>query len=128
MIVDPFATMRTILVFLAISLAAQAHDIITTSITFNKEIIRILQVRCTGCHAAGARAFPLTSYQEARPWAQAIKEEILARRMPPWGAVKGFGEFRNDQALSNEQPLVDLTPHYATIRLITWLKTDFRVC
>ena len=23
--------------------------------------------------------------------------------MPPWGAVKGFGEFRNDQALTPEQ-------------------------
>ncbi len=25
------------------------------------------------------------------PWAEAIKEEVLARRMPPWNAVKGFG-------------------------------------
>ena len=23
--------------------------------------------------------------------------------MPPWGAVKGFGEFRNDQGLTAEQ-------------------------
>lgn len=23
--------------------------------------------------------------------------------MPPWGAVKGFGDFRNDQALTSEQ-------------------------
>ena len=23
--------------------------------------------------------------------------------MPPWGAVKGFGDFRNDQALTAEQ-------------------------
>ena len=38
-----------------------------------------------------------------RPWAVAIKEEILRRRMPPWGAIKGFGEFRNDQALTPEE-------------------------
>ena len=43
------------------------------------------------------------TYAEARPWAVAIKEEVLSRRMPPWGAVKGFGDFRNDQALSAEQ-------------------------
>jgi len=43
------------------------------------------------------------SYQEALPWAKAIKEEVLERRMPPWGAVKGFGQFRNDQALTQEQ-------------------------
>jgi len=43
------------------------------------------------------------TYKEARPWAEAVKEEVLARRMPPWGAVKGFGDFRNDQALTPEQ-------------------------
>src|SRR5580692_10192724 len=48
-------------------------------------------------------AFSLMTYKEARPWAEAVKEEVLARRMPPWGAVKGFGDFRNDQALTPEQ-------------------------
>ena len=43
------------------------------------------------------------TYAAARPWAVAIKEEVLERRMPPWGAVKGFGDFRNDKALTPEQ-------------------------
>lgn len=43
---------------------------------------------------------PLTTYAEVRPWAAAIKHEVLTRRMPPWGAVKGFGAFRNDASLS----------------------------
>jgi hypothetical protein len=43
------------------------------------------------------------TYEAARPWAVAIKDETLSRRMPPWGAVKGFGEFRNDQGLTAEQ-------------------------
>ena len=43
------------------------------------------------------------TYAEARPWAVALKEEILRRRMPPWGAIKGFGDFRNDQALTPEE-------------------------
>jgi hypothetical protein len=42
----------------------------------------------------------LASYEEARPWAKAIKEELLERRMPPWPAVRGFGEFRNAPRLS----------------------------
>lgn len=46
---------------------------------------------------------PLLTYQEARPWAKAIKEEVLERRMPPWGAVKGFGDFKNDVSLSQEE-------------------------
>ena len=35
--------------------------------------------------------------------AAAIKEAVLSRRMPPWGAVKGFGDFRDDQGLTQEQ-------------------------
>jgi hypothetical protein len=45
----------------------------------------------------------MMTYVEVRPWAVAIKEEVLSRRMPPWGAVKGFGDFRNDQGLTAEQ-------------------------
>ena len=46
---------------------------------------------------------PLLTYAQARPWAKAMKEEVLARRMPPWGAVKGFGAFRNDPSLTQEE-------------------------
>jgi len=91
------------LILLGLGVSARAHDIITTSITFDKEIVRIIHARCARCHREGGSAFSLMTYKEARPWAQAIKEETLSRRMPPWGAVKGFGEFRNDEALSNEQ-------------------------
>jgi len=82
---------------------ASAHDIITTPITFTREIARIFQARCWSCHRPGGSAFSLMTYSDARPWAEAIKEEVLARSMPPWGAVKGFGDFRNDQALTPEQ-------------------------
>jgi hypothetical protein len=43
------------------------------------------------------------TYQDAQPHASAIKDAVLSRRMPPWGAVKGFGNFRNDQGLTQEQ-------------------------
>jgi hypothetical protein len=83
--------------------AGYAHDIITTPITYSREIYRIFQARCFACHRPGGAAFSLMTYSEARPWAEAIKEEVLARTMPPWGAVKGFGDFRNDRALTPEQ-------------------------
>src|SRR5579872_734913 len=84
-------------------LAAQGHDAITTKLTWNGEISRIVYARCVACHRLGGSTFALMGYQEALPWAKAIKEEVLERRMPPWGAVKGFGQFRNDQALTQEQ-------------------------
>src|SRR5665213_1844406 len=83
--------------------AAWGHDVITTKITFDREIIRVVQARCASCHREGGSAFSLMTYSEARPWAKAMQEEVLERRMPPWGAVKGFGDFRNDQALTPEQ-------------------------
>ena|ERR1043165_4399360 len=83
--------------------ALLAHDRITTSITWNREISRIVYDRCASCHNEKGPAFSLMTYAEARPWAVAMKEEVLARRMPPWGGVKGFGDFRNDQGLTQEQ-------------------------
>ena len=92
-----------ILCLIGVCLVAQGHDVITTKLTWNREISRIVYTRCAGCHRQSGSAFSLMSYQEARPWAKAIEEEVLERRMPPWGAVKGFGDFRNDQALTQEQ-------------------------
>ena len=48
----------------------------------------------------------LLTYEEARPWAKAMRDEVLNRRMPPWDPVKGVGQFRDDPSLS--QPEMDL--------------------
>jgi hypothetical protein len=42
----------------------------------------------------------LVTYDDARPWARAMREEVLARRMPKWHAARGFGQFANDPSLS----------------------------
>jgi hypothetical protein len=43
------------------------------------------------------------TYREAQPRAVAIRDAVFSRQMPPWGAVKGFGDFANDQGLTQEQ-------------------------
>ena len=43
---------------------------------------------------------PLVTYEQARPWAKAIRDEVLARRMPKWHAARGYGDFANDPSLS----------------------------
>ena len=88
---------------LILAVAISAHDVITTPITYSREISRLLFSRCASCHRPGGMAFSLVTYEAARPWAKAIKEEVLERRMPPWGAVKGFGDFRDDRGLTQEQ-------------------------
>jgi hypothetical protein len=42
-------------------------------------------------------------YTRARGAAEAIKRAVLSRSMPPWGAVKGFGNLRDEQGLSEAQ-------------------------
>lgn len=97
--------MSRYLVFLIAGLPAlvQAHDVITTRITWTREMSRLVYGNCVSCHREGGAAFSLVKYEEARPWAKAIKEEVLARRMPPWNAVKGFGDFAGDKGLTQEQ-------------------------
>jgi mono/diheme cytochrome c family protein len=83
------------------SIDIAAHDRVTTKVTWNREIAPLIQARCAGCHArGGSSTIPLTTYEEARPWAASIKEEVLARRMPVWKAARGYGDFANDPSLS----------------------------
>ena len=80
--------------------AAYSHNPTTTTVLFNREIASLLQRKCLQCHAGGKLAMPLATYADARPWAEAIKEESLARRMPPWPAERGYGAFANDIGLT----------------------------
>ena len=79
---------------------AAAHDPVG-KVTWDREIAPIVQARCVSCHSAGGKApMALTTYEEVRPWARAIREEVLARRMPKWHIVRGYGDFANDRSLS----------------------------
>jgi len=82
---------------------AAPHNPITTTVLFNREIATLFQAKCLPCHAPGGMAMSLATYEEARPWAVAIKEEILERRMPPWPAERGFGDFANDVSLTTRE-------------------------
>src|SRR5262249_8241654 len=81
-----------------------SHEPVTTRIRFNKEIVRIFQDHCLACHQPGSdtKVF-LHNYAAARPWARAIKEEVLERRMPPSQVVKGFGQFEDDYGLTQHE-------------------------
>ena len=77
-----------------------AHDPITTKVTFAREIRAILAARCVTCHAPhGSAPMPLTTYDEVRPWARAIKEAVVTKKMPPWFADEKYGHFANERRL-----------------------------
>ena len=85
-----------------LSVTGEAHGN-AGAITWNREISRIVYEKCASCHRPNGTAFSLMTFLDAQPRGTAIKETVLSRRMPPWGAVKGFGQFRNDLSLSQEQ-------------------------
>lgn len=80
----------------------RAHTFYTTRITWTRDVSRIVYKNCVSCHHPGGSSFSLMTFKEARPWGEAIKQQVLQRRMPPWNAVKGFGEFRDDHGLTQE--------------------------
>lgn len=81
--------------------ASRAHDPVPTTPTFAREIRPLLTAHCTSCHAPGGSApMPLTTSDEIRPWARAVREQVLNRRMPKWHAARGYGAFLNDPSLT----------------------------
>jgi hypothetical protein len=74
-------------------------------VAFSTDVWPILERRCVTCHQPGEVApMPLTSYAEVRPWAQAIREAVLTRKMPPWHAAgETAHNFRNDRSLTEAE-------------------------
>jgi hypothetical protein len=73
-------------------------------VTFSKDVLPVLQKNCQGCHRPGEAApFSLLTYEEAKPWARAMKEAVLLHKMPPWFADPHVGKFANDPSLSQKE-------------------------
>ena len=86
------------------SLAAQVSSTVsdqTGAVSFNKDVLPILQRNCQLCHRTGEVApMSFQTYESTRPWARAIKEAVLSKQMPPWFADARYGYFRNAPKLT----------------------------
>lgn len=72
--------------------------------TFTEHIAPIVFGSCSGCHRPGEVApFPLLTYADVRKRGKNILQVVEDRYMPPWHPEPGYGSFRNDARLSNEQ-------------------------
>jgi hypothetical protein len=81
----------------------QSHGTLTTTVLFDREIVRILNNHCVMCHDDGAVSFPLATYEQTWVRRGAIRTEALRRHMPPWPAVSGYGQFVNDNSLTTRE-------------------------
>jgi hypothetical protein len=69
--------------------------------TFYKDALPVLQKNCQTCHRPGESGpMSFLNYETTRPWAKAIKNAVLTRKMPPWFADPHFGKFSNDRSLA----------------------------
>ncbi len=72
--------------------------------TFTKDVAPVLYKHCTTCHRPGEIApMSLLTYEVTRPWARAIRDNVVNGTMPPWHADPAHGKFLNDRRLSSEE-------------------------
>jgi len=90
---------RSLLAAICIGTSAFAAD--TPSVTFNRDVLPILQKNCQTCHRPGEIApMPFLTYRDARPYAKAIKAAVLTHKMPPWFADPAYGHWANAPKLT----------------------------
>ena len=81
-----------------------AQPMAAASPTFTKDVAPILFKHCVSCHRPGDIApMSLLTYEEARPWAKSIREQVASGQMPPWHAEAAHGVFSNDRRLSEQE-------------------------
>lgn len=72
--------------------------------TFAKDVAPILYKNCTACHRPGEIApMSLLTYEDARPYAKAIRDEVGEGHMPPWHADVPAGTFENERRLTDDE-------------------------
>ncbi len=75
-----------------------------SSVTYAKEISRIVERRCHECHRPGMIGpFPLLTYDDVVDNSAMIKEVVTLRRMPPWHADPRYGHFSNNRRMPQSE-------------------------
>jgi hypothetical protein len=85
---------------------ANESDAVPATVTFAKDVAPILQKNCQQCHQPGAIGpMALTTYEQVRPWARAIKQKVLAGEMPPYRYDRDVGiqKLKYDLRLSGSE-------------------------
>jgi hypothetical protein len=85
----------------AVTLAFAAGEARAQTPTFSKDVAPILYKHCTTCHRPGEIApMSLLTYEQSRPWARAIRDNVRNDVMPPWHADPAHGKWANDRSMT----------------------------
>ena len=103
------------LCFMVLALSAAPSPAVAqdgaADVTFTRDVAPIFHRSCANCHKPGSIApMSLITYDDARPWARAIKNKTSRpdddpERMPPWFIEKNVGiqKFKDDLSLTPEE-------------------------
>jgi hypothetical protein len=83
-----------------------AQNRVQDQVTFTKDVAPILQRSCQNCHRQDSIApMSLLTYEDARPWAESIRQKVVLRQMPPWFIDKTVGvrKFKDDPSLTEQE-------------------------
>jgi len=105
--IQKFVGLGAVAAAVAVSPWARAEE----RVTFTKDVLPILQENCQVCHRPnganmGGMVAPMSfvSYEETRPWAKSIAQQVNSKLMPPWhAAAQHHGVFKNERVLSEEE-------------------------
>jgi hypothetical protein len=84
---------RQVMVAAAVTLGAawltvapgQAHKAITSKFHYNEDLFPLFREHCGRCHVEGGVApMSLMTYDDAAPWAESLRLELLAEDAVPW--------------------------------------------
>src|SRR6202051_3606005 len=77
-----------------------------SNVPFSKDVPPIGQGARQTCHRPGeGTPFSMLTYEDARPWATAMKRMVVSRAMPPWFEDGHTEKFENNRSLT--QPQID---------------------
>jgi len=94
------ATSVAVAIAIAGTRPVSTHETVTTTVLFDREIVKVLNSHCVMCHVEGGPSFPLATYEEAWLQRRKISAAVIARRMPPWPAMPGYGRFANENVVT----------------------------
>jgi mono/diheme cytochrome c family protein len=83
---------------------AVASRPVAPNVTFAESIAPIVFANCVTCHRPGEAApFSLISYEDVMKRGELIVKVTQSRYMPPWRAAHGYGEFKDERRLTDDQ-------------------------
>lgn len=87
-----------------------AHKPVTSKYSYTQDVQPIFRDKCGTCHRPGGVApMSLLTYEEAFPWAESIRAELIAGHMPPAPADPTFGAIQHNAVLTAQETDVILT-------------------